>query len=128
MTIFWWFSASFDHPHILAGQGTMGLEIFEQVPDLDAAIIPVGGGGLIAGCAVALKTMKPEVIIVGVEPERSPGFITALKAGKPVHTASQPSLADGLVVPVVGVNALATSGERPCKAILRGFLHALSTI
>ena len=55
---------SFDHPDILAGQGTMGLEILEQVPDLDAAIIPVGGGGLIAGVAKALKTMKPGVKII----------------------------------------------------------------
>ena len=55
---------SFDHPDILAGQGTMGLEILEQVPDLDAAVIPVGGGGLIAGVAKAIKTMKPGVKII----------------------------------------------------------------
>ena len=54
----------FDHPDILAGQGTMGLEILEQVPDLDAAVIPVGGGGLIAGVAKAIKTMKPGVKII----------------------------------------------------------------
>ena len=54
----------FDHPNILAGQGTLGLEILEQVPDLDAAIIPVGGGGLIAGVAKAIKTMKPGVKII----------------------------------------------------------------
>ena len=54
---------SYDHPHILAGQGTMGLEIIEQVPDLDACIIPVGGGGLIAGSAVAIKTLRPNVKI-----------------------------------------------------------------
>ena len=54
----------FDHPDILAGQGTMGLEILEQVPDLDAAVIPVGGGGLIAGVAMAIKTMKPSVKII----------------------------------------------------------------
>ena len=54
----------FDHPDILAGQGTMGLEILDQVPDLDACVIPVGGGGLIAGVAVALKTMKPNVQII----------------------------------------------------------------
>ena len=53
-----------DHPDILAGQGTMGLEILEQVPDLDAAVIPVGGGGLIAGVAKAIKTMKPGVKII----------------------------------------------------------------
>ena len=54
----------YDHPHILAGQGTMGLEIIEQVPDLDACIIPVGGGGLIAGAALAIKSLKPEVQII----------------------------------------------------------------
>ena len=57
----------FDHPDILAGQGTMGLEILEQVPDLDAAVIPVGGGGLIAGVAKAIKTMKPGVKIIVIQ-------------------------------------------------------------
>ena len=56
-----------DHPDILAGQGTMGLEILEQVPDLDAAVIPVGGGGLIAGVAKAIKTMKPGVKIIVID-------------------------------------------------------------
>ena len=59
-----YFHDRFDHPDILAGQGTMGLEILEQVPDLDAAVIPVGGGGLIAGVAMAIKTMKPSVKII----------------------------------------------------------------
>ena len=54
----------YDHPNILAGQGTMGLEIIEQVPDVDAVVIPVGGGGLIAGCAVALKSMNPNIKII----------------------------------------------------------------
>merc|ERR1712223_935162 len=81
----------FDHPNILAGQGTMGLEIIEQVPDVDAVVIPVGGGGLIAGCAVALKTMNPNIEIIGVEPERCASF------------------ADGLTVPTVGCNAVATA-------------------
>ena len=54
----------FDHPNILAGQGTTGLEILEQVPDVDAVVIPTGGGGLLAGCAVALKTMKPSIKII----------------------------------------------------------------
>ena len=54
----------YDHPNIIAGQGTMGLEIIEQVPDVDAVVIPVGGGGLIAGCAVALKTMNPNIKII----------------------------------------------------------------
>lgn len=99
----------FDHPDILAGQGTMGLEILEQVPDVEAVVIPVGGGGLIAGVAVAIKTMKPDCQIIGVEPERCQSFISALKAGRPVVTQTLPSLADGLTVPKVGCNALATA-------------------
>ncbi|CAL1543539.1 unnamed protein product [Lymnaea stagnalis] len=99
----------YDHPHILAGQGTMGLEIIEQVPQVDACIIPVGGGGLIAGSAVALKNLKPSIKIIGVESERSTGFQAAMAAGKPVYTHVGQTLADGLAVPVVGVNALATA-------------------
>merc|ERR1712180_397056 len=98
----------YDHPNILAGQGTMGLEILDQVPDVDAIVIPVGGGGLIAGTAKAVKTMKPDVMIIGVEPEMCPSFTTAMKQGKAVYTPTSPSLADGLTVPTVGVNALAT--------------------
>merc|ERR1719400_2923739 len=94
----------FDHPNILAGQGTMGLEIIEQVPDVDAVVIPVGGGGLIAGCAV-----DPKIKIIGVEPERCPSFANALKAGTPVFTPTTPSIADGLTVPTVGCNAVATA-------------------
>merc|ERR1712227_478939 len=100
----------YDHPNILAGQGTMGLEILDQVPDVDAIVIPIGGGGLIAGTALAVKTMKPDVMIIGVEPEACPSFSTALKAGKAVLTPTDASLADGLTVPTVGVNALATGG------------------
>merc|ERR1719225_2421131 len=99
----------FDHPNILAGAGTMGLEIIEQVPDVEAVVIPVGGGGLIAGCAVALKTMKPNIRIIGVEPERCPSFASAIKAGTPVFTPTLPSIADGLTVPTVGCNAVATA-------------------
>eukprot|EP00092_Neocalanus_flemingeri_P059219 GFUD01070723.1.p1 GENE.GFUD01070723.1~~GFUD01070723.1.p1 ORF type:complete len:345 (+),score=90.08 GFUD01070723.1:643-1677(+) len=100
----------YDHPNILAGQGTMGLEILDQVPDVDAIVVPVGGGGLIAGLALAVKTMKPDVCIIGVEPELCPSFTTAMKYGKAVHTPTFPSLADGLTIPTVGVNALATGG------------------
>merc|ERR1712045_985368 len=99
----------FDHPNILAGAGTMGLEIIEQVPDVEAVVIPVGGGGLISGCAVALKTMKPSIKVIGVEPERCPSFAMALKAGTPVFTPTTASIADGLTVPTVGCNAVATA-------------------
>lgn len=99
----------YDHPHILAGQGTMGLEILDQVPDLDACVIPVGGGGLLAGTALAIKTLKPHVKIYGVESERCPSFTEAMKAGKPVWANASSSIADGLAVPLVGVNAFATA-------------------
>ena len=64
----------YDHPHILAGQGTMGLEIVEQVPDLDAVIIPVGGGGLIAGSALAVKSLYPHVKVI--VSKHSHGFLS----------------------------------------------------
>lgn len=74
----------------------------------DAVVIPVGGGGLIAGCALAIKTMKPDVKVIGVEPELCKSFSTAMIAGKPVPSDTKASLADGLTVPTVGVNAFAT--------------------
>ncbi|KAL8590468.1 hypothetical protein ACOMHN_011681 [Nucella lapillus] len=101
----------YDHPNILAGQGTMGLEIMSQVPDLDACIIPVGGGGLIAGTALAIKSLKSHVKIYGVESEKCASFSAALEAGSPVYTKSGSTLADGLAVPVIGVNALETAKD-----------------
>ena len=95
----------YDHPDIIAGQGTMGLEICEQVPDLDAVLVPVGGAGLIAGLALAVKRLKPNVRILGVEPERAASFSAAVKAGSPVLIQMLPTLADGLAVPRVGANA-----------------------
>lgn len=95
----------FDDPAIIAGQGTIGLEIAAQVPDLDAVIVPIGGGGLIAGIATALKRLKPNVKIYGVEPTAAASFTSALAAGKPVQIEMKPTLADGLSVPKVGANA-----------------------
>lgn len=90
---------------IIAGQGTMALEILEQVPDLDAIVIPVGGAGLIAGIATVVKKMKPNVQIIGVEPSRAASFASAMKAGKPSPVEVTPTLADGLAVSCVGANA-----------------------
>ena len=95
----------FDDPAIIAGQGTIGLEIAEQVPDVEGVIVPIGGGGLVAGVALALKELKPGVKIIGVEPERAASFTAALAAGKPVLIEMKPTLADGLSVPKVGDNA-----------------------
>lgn len=97
----------YDDPAIIAGQGTMGIEIVEQVPDLDAVIVPVGGGGLIAGVALAVKTLRPQAKIIAVEAEHVASFSAALKAGKPTPITIQPTLADGLAIPQVGANAFA---------------------
>jgi threonine dehydratase len=95
----------YDDPSIIAGQGTMGLEIVEQVPDLDAVIVPVGGAGLLAGVALATKTQKPKTKIIAVEAENVASFSAALEAGKPTRIALHPTLADGLAIPQVGANA-----------------------
>lgn len=92
----------FDDPDIIAGQGTMGLEIVEDVPDLDAVIVPVGGGGLIAGVALAIKSLRPNVRVIGVEPEHAPTFRASLDAGHVVKIATRPTLADGLAIAEIG--------------------------
>ena len=95
----------YDDPAIIAGQGTMGLEIIEQTPDLEAVIVPVGGAGLLAGVSLAIKTLRPNVKIVAVEAENVASFSAALEAGKPTKIAMHPTLADGLAIPQVGSNA-----------------------
>ena len=95
----------YDDPAIIAGQGTMGLEILDQVPDLDAVIVPVGGAGLLAGVSLAFKTLRPDAKIVAVEAENVASFSAALEASKPVKIALHPTLADGLAIPQVGSNA-----------------------
>ena len=95
----------FNDAAIVAGQGTIGLEILEQVPDVEAVVVPIGGAGLIAGMALAIKHTHPRVRIVGVEPTRCPSFSAALAAGQPVRVPAQPTLADGLAVPEVGARA-----------------------
>uniref|UniRef100_A0A915NRW2 L-serine deaminase n=1 Tax=Meloidogyne floridensis TaxID=298350 RepID=A0A915NRW2_9BILA len=95
----------FDNPDVIAGQGTIGLEILEEVKDVDAILVPVGGGGLIAGVALAVKTLKPEVSIIGIESEICPSFANALNGTNDPLFPDQ-SLADGLSVPTVGSNAL----------------------
>ena len=95
----------YDDPAIIAGQGTMGLEIIEQVSDADAVIVPVGGAGLIAGVALAVKTLRPQTKIIAVEAENVASFSAAFEAGKPTKIALHPTLADGLAIPQGGANA-----------------------
>ncbi len=102
----------FDDPDIIAGQGTLGLELLQQVPDLDAIVCPIGGGGLIAGIAVAVKALKPRVKLIGVESTATGNFAAALKSRKPVSVARRPTLADGLATLTVGTNAFALARSR----------------
>lgn len=95
----------YDDPAVIAGQGTIGLELIEQVKDLDAVIVPIGGAGLIAGIALAVKTLKPDVLIYGVEPVNAASYQSALTAGHPVQVDTRPTLADGLAINRVGDNA-----------------------
>jgi threonine dehydratase len=93
-------SATFVSPYndqdVIAGQGTIALEMLEDAPDLDAIIVPVGGGGLIAGVAIAAKAVKPNIKVYGVEPEASPTMSEALRAGRLVEIEEQKTIADGL--------------------------------
>ncbi|QOV90162.1 threonine ammonia-lyase [Humisphaera borealis] len=92
----------FDDPAIIAGAGTMGLEILEDVPDVDAVIIPVGGGGLVAGAGLAIKAIKPSVRVIAVETENAPTFKASLDAGRVVRIDTRPTLADGLAIAEIG--------------------------
>lgn len=95
----------FDAPEVIAGAGSLGLEILEQVPEPDAIVVPIGGAGLIAGLGLAVKTMRPQTEIVGVEPVYAASYSAALEAGHPVQANVKPTLGDGLAVPCVGSNA-----------------------
>jgi len=102
----------FDDPVVLAGAGTVGLEIAEDLPDLDAVVVAVGGGGLLGGVASAVKQMRPSVRVVAVELEAGPGLGPALAAGKPVPVKRPAdTLADGMTPPFVGALPLAIVRE-----------------
>ena len=108
----------YDDPAILAGQGTIGLEMLQAVPDLDAVVVPVGGGGLIAGIATAVKQINPNCKVIGVEPKRCASWTAALKAGEPVSVAASATLADGLAVTTVGSNAFACAKDLIDKLVV----------
>lgn len=88
----------FDDPKVIAGQGTIGLEILEEMPDVDVVIVPVGGGGLIAGVAFAIKTLNLHVKVYGVQAEGAPSMVNSLKDGERVHLDSVSTIADGIAV------------------------------
>jgi threonine dehydratase len=107
----------YDDPAIIAGQGTMGIEIIEQVPDAEVVIVPVGGGGLLAGVSLAVKTLRPQTKIVAVEAENVASFSAAMEAGQPTRIALHPTLADGLAIPQVGANAFQIAQSRVDKIV-----------
>jgi threonine dehydratase len=120
----------FDDARVIAGQGTMALEILEDVPDVDAIIVPCGGAGLLAGVATAAKAIRPGIRIVAVEPAAAGSMSASLAAGRPVQVATRATLADGLAVGKVGelsfriaaplVDRVVTVGEEPLSlAVLR---------
>jgi threonine dehydratase len=92
----------YNDPFVIAGQGTVGLEIFDDIPDADVVVVGIGGGALISGIAFVLKTLNPSIRIVGVEPDGAPTMTRALQEGKPVRLDKISTIADGLAAPIVG--------------------------
>ncbi|QKS12272.1 threonine ammonia-lyase [Curtobacterium sp. Csp1] len=96
------FIPPFDHPAVIAGQGTLGLEIIDQVPDVDTVVVPIGGGGVIAGIALAVKgtaeRLGREIKVIGVQAENAAAYPSSIRAGEPVTVATTPTIADGIAV------------------------------
>ena len=107
----------YDDPLVMAGQGTVGLEMLEDVPEADVVLVQVGGGGLVSGIAAAVKGMKPDVRVVAVEPEKSRALHESLKAGEPV-TVEAKSIADGLNGPYAGANCVRVCTELGVESVL----------
>jgi len=102
----------YDDVPIIAGAGTLGLELVDQADvDFDYVMVPCGGAGLLAGVSLAVKTLRPETRVIGVEPRNCASFTAALAAGAPTECATTSTLADGLAVPTVGSNAFAVARE-----------------
>lgn len=112
---------TFVHPYddatVIAGHGSLGLELLEQAPDVEVVVVPVGGGGLVAGVATAVKGARPDVRLVAVEPRDSAALHEALRAGKPVPVAPV-SIADGLNAPVAGERCLEICGRLVDESVL----------
>lgn len=97
----------FDDPRVIAGQGTVGLEILEDVPDIDVVLVACGGGGLLSGVAVAIKALRPAARVIGIEPEGASAMSQSLTHGEPVRLPSVNTIADGLAAPFAGRHTLA---------------------
>ncbi|MFT4009307.1 MAG: threonine ammonia-lyase [Nocardioidaceae bacterium] len=102
----------FDHPDIVIGQGTCGLEILDQCPDVRTIVVPTGGGGLLAGIAIAVKALRPDVKVVGVQAEGAAAYPGSLAAGNPVPLESMSTMADGIAIARPGDVPFATVSHR----------------
>jgi threonine dehydratase len=107
----------YDDPLVMAGQGTVGLEILEDAPESEVVLVQVGGGGLVSGIATAVKGVKPDARVIAVEPERSPALHEGMKAGEMVHVEAE-SAADGLNGPYAGPNCIAVCIELGVESVL----------
>ena len=92
----------FDDLDVITGQGTIGLEILEELSDMDIILVPIGGGGLISGIALSLKAIRPDIKVIGVQAAACPSAMASLKRGKPVRVSSKQSIADGISVKQIG--------------------------
>ncbi|MGZ4371574.1 MAG: threonine/serine dehydratase [Gaiellaceae bacterium] len=107
----------YDDPYVMAGQGTVGLEMMEDAPEADVVLVQVGGGGLISGIATAVKGLRPDARVIAIEPERSPALHESLKAREPV-TVEAKSIADGLNGPYAGANCVQVCLELGVESVL----------
>jgi threonine dehydratase len=89
---------AFDDPQVVAGQGTIGLEVLDDLPEVDDVIVPVGGGGLLSGVAIAVKARKPAVRVIGVQAAGAAALVSSLKVGNPVTLPTVQTIADGIAV------------------------------
>ena len=109
---------SFENPDVIAGQGTTAVELLEDVPDLDLMMCPVGGGGLLAGTAVAAKSMRPNVKVIAAEPENADDAAQSFRAGRVIHTEKKFTIADGL----------RTNVGEPNFAIIKRYVDDIVTV
>jgi threonine dehydratase len=109
---------AYDDPAVIAGQGTIGLELLHDLPDFDTALVPIGGGGLIGGIALYLKSKKPGVRVIGVEPTGADAMYRSLQAGKVVELERVATIADGLAASAPGKTTFALA-QRYLDGVLR---------
>jgi len=128
----------FDDDAIIAGQGTIGLEILEQMPDVEAVVVPIGGGGLISGIAYAIKAINPQCKVYGVQANGAPSMLSAIKKGRAEALPNVVTIADGIAVKKPGeltfgyctryVDKIVTVGEREISSAILALMEANKTV